>query len=52
MLLDMIQTAKTNGLAEDMIARLVKLDIDSVRKVINKEPIDMPLHILAMDAEI
>jgi predicted transposase YdaD len=46
MMIDTIRTARENGLSEDMIAKIVNLDIGSVRKVINNETIDIPLHLL------
>ena len=46
MMLDMIRNARNNGLSEDMIARIVNLDPIYVRKVINNEHIDIPLHLL------
>jgi len=29
-----------------MIARIVNLDITLVRKILNNEPVDIPLHLL------
>jgi predicted transposase/invertase (TIGR01784 family) len=46
MMLDTIKNARNNGLSEDMIAKIVNLDLSSVKKVINNEPIDIPLHLL------
>ena len=51
MMLYMIRNARKNGLTEDMIANIVNLDIDSVRRLMNNEPIDIPLHLLAADAD-
>jgi predicted transposase/invertase (TIGR01784 family) len=46
MMLDTIKNARNNGLSEDMIAKIVNLDLSSVKKVINDEAIDIPLHLL------
>jgi predicted transposase YdaD len=46
MMLDMIRNARKNGLSDDMIAKIVNLDLSSVKKVINNEAIDIPLHLL------
>ena len=46
MMVNMIRNARNNGLSEDVIARIVNLDLNSVKKVINNEPIDIPLHLL------
>jgi hypothetical protein len=48
MMIDTIRNAKKNGLSEDMIARIVNLDLISVKKVINNETIDIPLHLLKL----
>ena len=40
---DMIRNAKNTGLSEDVIARIVNLDLSLVKKVINNEAIDIPL---------
>ena len=46
MMVDMIRNARKNGLSDDMIAKIANLDLSSVKKVINNEPIDIPLHLL------
>ena len=46
MMINTIRNARDNGLTEDMIARIVDLDLSSVKKVINNESIDIPLHLL------
>ena len=43
MMVDMIRNAKNTGLSEDMIARIVNLDLNLVKKVINNEAVDIPL---------
>ena len=52
MMVDMIRNARDTGLSEDMIARIVNLDLSSVKKVINNEDIDIPLHLLAADKDM
>ncbi|MEA1967432.1 MAG: transposase, partial [Thermodesulfobacteriota bacterium] len=43
----MVRNAQKNGLSEEMIARIANLDITLVRKILNDEPVDIPLHLLA-----
>jgi predicted transposase/invertase (TIGR01784 family) len=52
MMIGMIRNAKDNGLSDDMIAKIVNLDLSSVKKVINNEAIDIPLHLLAADKDL
>jgi hypothetical protein len=40
---------KKNNLNEQEIARLTDLDIEMVRKIINREPVEIPLHLLSRD---
>ena len=42
----MIRNAKRKNLADDMIAELTGLDVASVNKIWNNEPIDFPPHFL------
>jgi hypothetical protein len=49
---DMIRNARKNGLPDDMIAKIANLDLSLVKKVINNEPIDIPLHLLAADKDL
>jgi len=41
----MIRNARKNGLSEDIIAKIVGLDINSVKKVINNEPVDISFQL-------
>ncbi len=45
----MIQNMKENNLTEQEIAHLTNLDIEMVKKIINREPVDIPLHLLSCD---
>ena len=49
MMIGMIQNAKNNGLSEDMIAKIVNLDLSSVKKVINTIPSPLSSHFLLMN---
>ena len=40
---------KKNNLSDEEIARLTNIDIDIVKKFINKEHIEIPLHLLDQD---
>ena len=42
----MIRNAKQKNLSDDMIAELTGLDVASVNKIWNNEPIDFPPHFL------
>jgi predicted transposase/invertase (TIGR01784 family) len=46
MMTAMIRNARDNGLSEDMIAKIVNIDLNFVQKVINNETIDIPLYLL------
>lgn len=46
MIISMVRNAGKNGLSEEMIARIANLDIALVRKILNNEPVDIPLHLL------
>ncbi|MDZ7831124.1 MAG: hypothetical protein U5L07_05195 [Desulfobacterales bacterium] len=43
----LVRNAKKNGLSEEMIARIANLDITLVRKILNNEPVEIPLHLLS-----
>ncbi|GAB6057251.1 Rpn family recombination-promoting nuclease/putative transposase [Desulfonatronum parangueonense] len=45
-LLDLVHNAKEQGVSDDLIARLTGLDIQSVHRIWNNEPIDIPPHLL------
>jgi hypothetical protein len=44
--IDLIQNMKNNNLSEQEIAKLTNLDIEIVRKVLNNEKFEIPLHLL------
>jgi len=46
MMVTMVHNAGKKGLSEEMIAQIVNLDITLVRKILNNEPVDIPLHLL------
>ena len=41
-----LQTMKKNGMSEEAIARVMNLELNLIKKVINKEKIEIPLHLL------
>lgn len=44
--IDLIHNMKNNNLSEQEIAKLTNLDIEIVRKVLNNEKFEIPLHLL------
>ena len=46
-MVSLVRNAKKNGLSEEMIARIANLDITLVRKILNNEPVEIPLHLLS-----
>lgn len=42
----MVRNARKQGISEAVIAQIANLDIVSVNKILNNEPIDIPLHLL------
>ncbi len=42
----LVRNAKKQGLSEETIAGIVGLDTASVRKILNREDFDVPLHLL------
>jgi hypothetical protein len=44
--IDLIQNMKKNNLSEQEIARLINLDIEIIRKVLNNEQVEIPVHLL------
>jgi predicted transposase/invertase (TIGR01784 family) len=47
MMVSLVRNAKKNGLSEEMIAQIANLDITLVRKILNNEPVEIPLHLLS-----
>nr|WP_320193466.1 Rpn family recombination-promoting nuclease/putative transposase [uncultured Desulfobacter sp.] len=43
---NLIRNMKNNNLSDQEIARLTNINIDIIRKIINKEPVEVPLHLL------
>ena len=43
----LVRNAGRNGLSEEMIAQIANLDITLVKKILNNEPVDIPLHLLS-----
>ena len=37
---------KNNNLSDQEIAKLANTDIETIKKIINKEPVEIPLHLL------
>jgi predicted transposase/invertase (TIGR01784 family) len=46
-MISLVRNAKKNGLSEEMIAQIANLDITLVRKILNNEPVEIPLHLLS-----
>jgi hypothetical protein len=45
----MIRNADKQGLPIDMIAQIAQIDVESVKKILNNEQIDVPWHLLNGD---
>ncbi|MDA3787595.1 MAG: Rpn family recombination-promoting nuclease/putative transposase [Desulfobacula sp.] len=46
---NLIQNMKKNKVSDKDIAKFIDIDIDIVKKIINKEQVDIPLHLLDQD---
>ncbi len=46
---NLIRNMKQNNLTEQEIARLTNLDIEIVNKILNKEQVEIPIHLLTRD---
>ena len=46
MILSMVQNAKKQGFSIDIIAKIVGLDEALVKKILNNEAVEVPLHLL------
>jgi|GEM_PF-3552519 len=46
MILSLVQNAKKQGFSDEVIARIVNMDVASVRKILNNEIIEIPWHLL------
>ena len=40
------KNAKKQGLSEELIAQIANIDVESVRRILNNEKVDIPLHII------
>ncbi len=45
--IELVRNAGKKGLSEEMIAQIIDLDVDLVRQILNKEPVEIPLHLLS-----
>jgi predicted transposase/invertase (TIGR01784 family) len=45
--IELVRKAGKKGLSEELIAQVVDLDVDMVRQILNNEPVEIPLHLLA-----
>jgi len=43
---ELIWSMKKNNISDEDIARFTSIDIDLVKKIINKENVEIPLHLL------
>ncbi|MGD9731514.1 MAG: hypothetical protein AB7U45_04965 [Desulfamplus sp.] len=46
MMVSMVQNAAKKGLSEEIISQIANIDVESVRRILNNETIDIPLHLL------
>jgi predicted transposase/invertase (TIGR01784 family) len=44
-----VQNAKKQGVSAEMIARIADLDIALVKKILNHEEVEVPMHLLNLD---
>ena len=49
MMVSLVRNAGEKGLSEEVIAQIVSLDVILVRKILNNEPVDIPLHLLQIE---
>lgn len=49
MIVSLVRNAGKKGLSEEVIAQIVSLDVILVRKILNNEPVDIPLHLLQVE---
>lgn len=45
-MVSLVRNARKKGLSEELIAQIVNLDITLVKKILNNESVDIPLHLL------
>ena len=46
-MVSLVRNAGKKGLSEEMIAQIANLDITLVRKILNNEPVEIPMHLLS-----
>ena len=46
-----VRNAKKQGLPEETIAKTVGLDADAIKKILNREDFEIPLHLLDSDRD-
>jgi transcriptional regulator with XRE-family HTH domain len=42
----MVQIMKKNGMSEEKIAKMMNLDTDLIKKILNGEQVDIPVNLL------
>ncbi len=50
-LFSIVRNAKKQGLPEETISNIVGLDADAIKKILNHEDFEVPLHLLDSDRE-
>ncbi len=50
-LFSIVRNAKKQGLSEETISKIVGLDADAIKKILNREDFEVPLHLLDSDRE-
>jgi predicted transposase/invertase (TIGR01784 family) len=45
--IELVRKAGKKGMSEEMIAQFVDLDVNLVKQILNNEPVEIPLHLLA-----
>ncbi len=43
----LVRNARKKGLSEEIIAQVVDIDVKLVRQILNNEPVEIPVHLLA-----
>ena len=46
-LMALVRNARKKGLSEEIIAQVVDIDVKLVRQILNNEPVEIPVHLLA-----
>jgi len=45
-MVSLVRNARKKGLSEELIAQIVNLDITLVKRILNNESVEIPLHLL------